>query len=482
MDKKAKIAVVGGGIAGSSIALYLSKLGLNITLFEKNESLVSGPPICHLHAGGNLYREISTSSCITLLKQSIDLLKLYPNAVDYRPTVLAIPLSDDGKPEDLYERLDLLQKEYENLIKQDISNKVLCDSCDYYKIYNKKQIEDLKKKDIKNNIKSFDDWMIVVAKNLDFSKLKFPLIMVQEYGLNLFRLSASVSLHFESINNAKILTNTKVTNIKKSNKIKGYTLKYKNNKQNYEEDFDYLINSAGFKTGSIDDMLNFKRKRLVEFKSAYVTRWKENNDIWPELIFFGKRGTPQGMAQFTPYPNGHFQIHGMTEDITLFKDGLVKSDDKSSQPKLNNKYINKIKNSWNQKDIKIRTNLAIKHISQYIPSFKDIEVASKPLYGAQQIPGNEANLRTADVSFEEERYARCEIVKASSVLTMTDLIVKELIKLNYLNKDIQGQREFLYNTNIKEKDITLYAKKLCIQREYPISMANTNSPKNICFN
>ncbi|HHD80114.1 MAG TPA: FAD-dependent oxidoreductase, partial [Campylobacterales bacterium] len=87
--EKPKIAIVGGGVAGSTAGLYLSQLGLDITLFEQGESLVSGPPFCHLHAGGNLYREISDEQCITLLQQSIDLLRYYPYAIDYRPTVIA---------------------------------------------------------------------------------------------------------------------------------------------------------------------------------------------------------------------------------------------------------------------------------------------------------------------------------------------------------------------------------------------------------
>ena len=56
-----KIAVVGGGIAGSTIAMKLSQHTTNyeVCLFESGSSLVNGPPMCHLHAGGNLYREIS---------------------------------------------------------------------------------------------------------------------------------------------------------------------------------------------------------------------------------------------------------------------------------------------------------------------------------------------------------------------------------------------------------------------------------------
>ena len=480
MKNKVKIAIVGAGIAGSSIAIYLGKLGLDVSLFEKNDSIVSGPPICHLHSGGNLYREISDDSCITLLKESIDLLKLYPNAIDYRPTVLAIPKEDAGKPEDVFNRLNLLKKEYEKLIKLDSSNEVLCSRQEYFKIYDKKTVEELKNRDVVKHPSSFDEWMIPVAKNIEFEKLKFPLMMVQEYGLNIFRLSSSASLMMRNIENIDLLTNTKVTNVFEDKEEDGYVLEYIKDNKTQSEHFDYLINSAGFKTGSIDDMLGFRKDRLVEFKSAYVTKWDDCFDIWPEVIFFGTRGTPQGMAQFTPYPNGHFQIHGMTESITLFEDGLVRNCSKSSQPKLSQKFIDKIDKNWSASDIELRTTRAIEHIKQYIPSFKNAQVASKPLYGAQQIPGNEASLRTADVSFEKDRYARCEIVKASSVLTMSDLIVKQLIRLGFLDSKVQNKRDFLYEFNLDNETITKGAVNLCKYRTYPTDLAYTNSPINRC--
>jgi flavin-dependent dehydrogenase len=77
-----RIAIIGGGITGSN-------LGIDVTLFKKND-LVSGPPICHLHAGGNLYREITLKEKIALLKKSIDFIRLFPEAVDYRPTIIAV--------------------------------------------------------------------------------------------------------------------------------------------------------------------------------------------------------------------------------------------------------------------------------------------------------------------------------------------------------------------------------------------------------
>lgn len=54
------VGIIGGGIAGSTIAIKLSQLGIRTVLFEASSSSFNGPPMCHLHAGGALYREIPT--------------------------------------------------------------------------------------------------------------------------------------------------------------------------------------------------------------------------------------------------------------------------------------------------------------------------------------------------------------------------------------------------------------------------------------
>merc|ERR1711884_417724 len=69
-----RIAIVGGGMAGAVAALRLCQSAQNdahsapikVTLYETNEHLVDGPPFCHLHAGGCLYREISDEQCEVL--------------------------------------------------------------------------------------------------------------------------------------------------------------------------------------------------------------------------------------------------------------------------------------------------------------------------------------------------------------------------------------------------------------------------------
>lgn len=477
--KKSKIAIIGGGVAGSSVALYLSKLNIDVTLFEKSKSLVNGPPICHLHAGGNLYREISDDQCVTLLKESIELVRFYPDAVDYRPTVIATPIDDPESATILLDRLELLKKEYQKLVDENSANKVLGESEAYYKLYSREDVEKLKLKEIVQKPQTLDEWMIPVAKGIDLDRVKYPLIMVQEYGLNVFRLGASAIVSLENMQSTTLRMNSKVESVSKEGNH--FILSYKHNSQQISETFDYLINAAGFRSGEIDDMLGYKRDRFVEFKAAYVTKWSEANKSeniqWPEVIFHGKRGTPQGMAQFTPYPNGYIQLHGMTNDITLFENGLVKSEPSSSQPRLHEKFITKIDKEWKKVDLQRRTEAAIDHMSKFIPSFKSAEVASKPLYGAQQIPGHDDTLRAAEVSFEGRNYARCEIVKASSVITMADAIVKKLILLDFVTIEDYSIDHLLDDLEVEGSKVDSYAQKLCSEREYPLHLAHRNVTK-----
>ena len=459
------VGVIGGGVAGASVALYLGELGIKVTLFEKSKSLVNGPPICHLHAGGNLYRDISDRQCLTLLKESIELIRMYPQAIDYRPTVIAVPTTDSGEASDLLPRLKKLQNEYQALIHADPKNKVLGESTEYFQLFSHEELISLQKQDEVASPKSAQEWMIPFAKNIDLSKVKYPVVLVQEYGINIFRLAATASLTLEKISNVKVLTNTEVVDVNEAQEQ--WHVQYTNDGVQGEEKFDFLVNAAGFLSGKIDDMLGYKRERLVEFKAAYVTKCEKFTNIWPEVIFHGQRGTPNGMAQFTPYPDGYFQLHGMTKNITLFDEGLVRSTPNSSQPQLKSLFVKKIDYGWSATDVKKRTSAAIEHMAQFIPVFKNAKIMSKPLYGAQQIPGEDASLRAADISFEGARYARCEIVKASSVLNMADEITKKLIGLGYLDASVYKKRIFEYIKSLNEEEIQSLAEYFADSRGYP---------------
>ena len=472
-----RIGIVGGGMAGSTVALRLAELGINVVLFEAGKTLVNGPPICHLHAGGNLYREISDEQCITLLRQSIDTLRVYPQTANIRPTVIAIPSRDSGSPNALLPRLQKLQAEYAALIKQNPNNNVLGEACDYFKLYDRRLLERLANKEIPKTAQSLDDWMIPVAKNLNLDEFKLPLILVQEYGLSIFRIASTVSLAFEKLETCTVLTNTKVTHIQHQQEHPGWRVDYQTNGQTEQSiNVDYLINACGYRTGTLDDMHGFQRERMVEFKAAYIAHWPSCEGEWPEVIFHGERGTPDGMAQLTPYPDGYFQLHGMTEEITLFKEGLVASTEKSAQPILNSLFNRKLTDKWYQDEIERRTAKAVDHVAQFIPSFGSAIVGGNPMFGAQQIPGDDPSLRAADVSFAGDRYARAEIVKASSALTVATAIVEKLKeeKLLPANISIDGAelpQQFPITKSLPLAEVTSLAEKLALERTCPLALA-----------
>ena len=490
-----RVGILGGGTAGSTIAIRLAALGLETYLFEKKKSLIDGPPMCHLHAGGNLYREIPDEDCVALLKQCIDILRLYPHTIDVRPTVFAVPTRDEGFPEDLLPRLDTLTDAYQELIEQDANNKVLGEPEDYYQLYSHEQLLELSKCEQVAVPSTVDEWVIPVAKYLDLNKVKFPLIVVQEYGWNIFRLAASAQLALEEYDHAHVFTDTTVQKVvpvdcenctNADHHVTKWRIDYQqaqkqeNASQTESIEVDYLINACGFRTGVIDDMVGVEVTRMVEFKSSYVTHWGDAGGQIPEIIVYGQRGTPEGMAQLTPYPGGYFQIHGMSKAITLFDDGLVASNTDSAQPKLPQQYVHYIEDGWDKAPLQARSQQAIEYVAEFVPTFNSARTIGNALYGGQQIPGEDDTLRVADVSlYSNIRYARAENVKASSTLIAADQIVNELTELGLVDNDTPMNRgryahEWSYLTHNDGVSVDKVARVLAEQRGFPIAMADVN--------
>lgn len=492
-----RVGILGGGTAGATIAIRLAALGLETYLFEKNKSLIDGPPMCHLHAGGNLYREIPDEDCVALLKQCIDILRLYPYTIDVRPTVFAVPTRDEGSPEDLLPRLDILTDAYRELIAQDSNNKVLGEPENYYQLYSHEQLIALSEREQVAIPSTVDEWMIPVAKYLDLDKVKFPLIVVQEYGWNIFRLAASAQLALKDYEHAHVFTDTQVKQVlpvdcENCTNADHHVTKWRIDYQRAHDqqavdpealesiEVDYLINACGFRTGVIDDMVGVKVTRMVEFKSSYITRWKETGGQIPEIIIYGNRGTPEGMAQLTPYPDGYFQIHGMSKFITLFDDGLVASSEESAQPKLPEQYVHYIDDGWDKTPLQARSQQAIDYVAEFVPTFNSARTIGNALYGGQQIPGEDDTLRVADVSlYSNIRYARAENVKASSTLIAADQIVDELTNLGLIDNDTQVNREryaheWSYLVHNDSLAIDKVARTLACERGFPQAMAHVN--------
>lgn len=475
-NKPLKIAIIGGGVAGATTAIRLATAGVQTYLFEKNASLINSPPMCHLHAGGNLYREISDDDCKILLKQCIDIAKLYPDSIDVRPTIIAVPKRElkinQETASDLLPRLELLQTYYQSLIEQDPSNAILGKAENYYQLYSRDDLEKLTNLELKTHPQTIDDWLIGYAKLVDLDKLQFPVIAVQEYGWNIFRLSASARLQLEKLDNAKVFTDTKVTDLTQIQN--GWQITFENQNAQIETvEVDYVINACGFRTGIIDDKAGVTVERMVEFKASYLAEWQDFGYPLPEMIFHGERGTPHGMAQFTPYCDGIFQMHGMTENITLFTDGLTHATAHSSQPPLNPQYLSYIDNGWDKSALKTRTQNAIEFVAEFIPDFGKATPIDNALYGGQQVPSDDISTRVADIRpFADKHYLIAENVKATSALEVADNVVDFLIEQKALDNVHRKQPKW---QPLNVADVEKIAQQLAEERHYPLAMAKVNN-------
>lgn len=477
MSKIHKVGIIGGGVSGTVTALHLAKYGIDNILFEQEESLVSGPPFCHLHAGGNLYPDISDEQCQQLMKQSIEMARLFPQSIDERPTFISIPKTEENNVDDIERRLNMLVDYYQQLIDEDASNMILGSPLDYFKKYSEKDVMALQEKPTVEHPKSADEWLSNAIKLIDIKKLKMPLFIVQEYGWNLFRLGAQAQLALSRTELCNLKMNTEVQTIKD---VRDHDLDY-----NWEIHTDtakykvnYLVNSCGFKADRIDEALDVNTKRLVEFKAAYISKWQAIPGLIPELIFHGKRDTPHGMAQLTPYSGDYYQIHGMTSDITLFKNGLIQSKGNGIETDFSSDIKQKLQNGWEEDEITTRTENAINFVAKFVPQFKSARVGGPPLYGAQQIPGEDLSLRVGEVSFPSKSYARSEIVKASSALSVAHQIIDKIQEEGIATPSKLTSQGNLLLDSISKSDIDELAAELAVLRGYPKALSRLLIEKN----
>ena len=470
MNKIYNVGIIGGGVSGVVTALELAKYDIDNVLLEQEDSVVNGPPFCHLHAGGNLYPDISDEQCRILMKQSIEMARLFPQSIDKRPTFFSVPKSQKYAVDNIKERLEMLVAYYKTLIAEDPLNEILGTPGDYFKTYTKADLTELEKQPSIEIPNTPDQWITNTIKLIDYEKLKTPLTLVQEYGWNLFRLAAQAQLALNKSKKCLLKTNTNVKTIKD---VRNQNLDYNWEIHTKNEVFkvNYLVNSCGFKTGTFDESLHIKTERIIEFKAAYVSKWQPISGLIPELIFHGERGTPNGMVQLTPYSEDYYQIHGMTQNITLFKDGLIHSKDNEAQPQFNEDINHKLFNGWETDDIQTRTGNAIDSVAQFVPSFKSAIVGGPPLFGAQQIPGDDASLRVGEVSFPYKSYARSEIVKASSALTVANQIINKIQEEKIVPIIEQRTNKNLLLDSISKIEIDELAAQLTIDRGYPEALS-----------
>jgi hypothetical protein len=94
-----------------------------------------------------------------------------------------------------------------------------------------------------------------------------------------------------------------------------------------------------------------------------------------------------------------------------------------------------------------------------------------PLFGAQQIPVADPSLRVGEVSFPKDSYARSEIVKASSALTVANQIIEKMHEESIIDLIDENIYENSLLKKTSKSNIDQLAEKFALKRGYPAPIA-----------
>ena len=93
------------------------------------------------------------------------------------------------------------------------------------------------------------------------------------------------------------------------------------------------------------------------------------------------------------------------------------------------------------------------------------------MYGAQQITGDDVNLRVGEVSFPTESYARSEIIKASSALTVANQIIDKMLKDKIISSLPEKPLENSLLDSVSKDEIDKMASEFAEVRGYPTALS-----------
>ena len=111
------------------------------------------------------------------------------------------------------------------------------------------------------------------------------------------------------------------------------------------------------------------------------------------------------------------------------------NEEKSAQPKLGEQFRQKLENGWKQSNIVTRTERAICHMAEFIPAYSSAEVGGKPLFGAQQIPGDDPTLSAANGIIRQLRNEGCWPITVTTLpcrWSSASLLLQALTRLKLL--------------------------------------------------
>jgi len=421
----------------------------------------AGPPYCHLHAGGFLYvLRIPVDEAISLLHDSLEFARRFPDCIIFRPTFVALRAGLEAGPARLAERASLVEQEYQRILKRTAKGAQLFGSAavdnpqQICRVYSEDEARDVcasHANSLACGRLCLDCFLVNALAHIEWSRLQWPVVMAWEPGVSFVRVGATLETHLSLRSNVHVRKETEVINVacladhsSELSQLASLRRPYRwgvrmrcegpEEKEEVEEQFDVVINCAGSDAASIDLLARPARVNedyFREIKACFVLSMSHSSsDIVtnisstshatsfpstsmgksigmevPEIVLLGDRGEGElPMLQITPWGDGILLVHAMSSDATLFANGckagvLSACGNQALDEFESEEACSVAKVGWDEAKAAARTLKARDLAAECVPSVAHASVAGAPLWGVQLIPSASADQRVASLSF-----------------------------------------------------------------------------------
>jgi len=405
---------------------------------------------------------IPLDEAISLLHDSLEFARNFPDCIVFRPTFVALRAGLEAGPGRLVERAALVEQEYQRVLERTAKGVQLFGSANvdnpqqFCRVYSLDEARDLCTSHSKSNTCGrlcLDCFLVNALSHIEWSHLQWPVVMAWEPGVSFVRVGATLETHLSRRANVNVRTQTEVVTVARlpaSPRPCEWDVRMRcegpEKIEELVERFDAVINCAGGDAARIDrlarpDPVNDHEVYFREVKACFVistseaasknststvTRKSIGMEV-PEIVLLGDRGEGAlPMLQITPWGDGIVLVHAMSSQATLFAKGCkasVKSACGEALDDFESEEASSVaKGAWKQAMATARTLKARDLAAECVPGVAHASVAGAPLWGVQLIPSSCADQRVASLSFPLDNaqgfggYARVSIVKGISAV------------------------------------------------------------------
>lgn len=413
-----RIAVIGGGLGGSVSAVYLNQMGVDIDIYEKNEEILLGSSRIPAHLySGFMYADKGIDTVKDCFIDAIKFVRAFPSVINKRPTIVAISQNDERPPR-LFEDAGMINlKVYEKLCEEDKNNQVFGQPSRFLKVFSREELIGVK-----------NPWVQSFVAHTELSSLKFPVFLIQEYGLNMRKMVGILSklLHDSSVN---IHFKTEVVSII-TFKNKKYLEINRKGEIEIIGPYNLIVDASGRSIANFENQVDRSSSRYTDVKFAGLFHMNSEFDELPipEIYILGGQGKKFSgkdyMTHFSPLNSGICIINVTTNDCTYVNGGKVQAQ----RGYFNLSHQAQLVLNEDSQDMDDRLESMIRRISVRHPKLAKRLIPIRGLPGSVEVLGKHIGQRRSEfkVGDQDSRYISVNLSKGSASVRVAENLCEYL--------------------------------------------------------